>query len=230
MNPPLLKRLFNTLPWLHFTGACLVFVLIYLFTAIHSQLGHEISTGESPGFAWLGQHIFIFMGLAVGYLIAVGGLQRDWMRSNDNLTAAALKLPVRIQFIAVGLLALAVFNGWSHIISAVGFLLLGSILMQGYAVLWFQKFKNADDPHRLRQRASHTIMFLVLVFGLNVMIAQLDPSWHQLNQYIHPNSRAEMALRKIIPGAFAGTTGLWFGIVTLAIMALSVISTPWCTS
>jgi ABC-type Fe3+-siderophore transport system permease subunit len=78
MNPPLLKRLFNTLPWLHFTGACLVFVLIYLFTAIHSQLGHEISAGESPGFAWLGQHIFIFMGLAVGYLIAVGGLQRDW--------------------------------------------------------------------------------------------------------------------------------------------------------
>jgi glucan phosphoethanolaminetransferase (alkaline phosphatase superfamily) len=222
MNPPLLKRLFNTLPWLHFTGACLVFVLIYLFTAIHSQLGREISAGESPGFAWLGQHIFIFMGLAVGYLIAVGGLQRDWMRSNDNLTAAALKLPVRIQFIAVGLLALAVFNGWSHIISAVGFLLLGSILMQGYAVLWFQKFKNADDPHRLRQRASHTLMFLVLVFGLNVMIAQLDPSWHQLNQYIHPNSRAEMALRKIIPGAFAGTTGLWFGIVTLAIMALSV--------
>jgi hypothetical protein len=128
MTSPLLKRLYETLPWLHFTGACLVFVLI-----------HEISAGESPGFAWLGQHIFIFMGLAVGYLIAVGGLQRDWMRSNENLTAAALKLPVRIQFLAVGLLALAVFNGWSHIISAVGFLLLGSILMQGYAVLWCLK-------------------------------------------------------------------------------------------
>jgi energy-coupling factor transporter transmembrane protein EcfT len=94
--------------------------------------------------------------------------------------------------------------------------------MQGYAVLWFQKFKNADDPHRLRQRASHTLMFLVLLFGLNVMIAQLDPSWHQLNQYIQLNSRAEMVLLKIIPAAFAGTTGLWFGIVTLAIMALSV--------
>jgi hypothetical protein len=222
MTSQLLKRLYETLPWLHFTGACVVFVLICLFTAIHSQLGHEISAGESPGFAWLGQHIFIFMGLAVGYLIAVGGLQRSWMRSNDNLTAAALKLPVPIQFLAVGLLALAVFNGWSHIISAVGFLLLASILMQGYAVLWFQKFKNAGDAHRLRQRASHTLMFLVLLFGLNVVIAQLDPSWHQLNQYIHLNSRAEIVLRKIIPAALAGTTGLWFGIATLAILSLSV--------
>jgi hypothetical protein len=218
---PLLKRLYETLPWLHFTGACLVFVLIYLFTAIHSQLGHEISAGESPGFAWLGEHIFIFMGLAVGYLIVVGGLQRDWIRSNDNHYAGALKITVRIQFLCVGLLALAVFNGWNNIISAAGFLLLASILMQGYAVLWYQKFKNSDDPHRLRQRESHALLFLVLLFGLNVMVAQLDPSWHRLNQYIHLNSSAEIFLRKLIPAVFAGTTGLWFGIVTLAILALS---------
>jgi hypothetical protein len=218
---PLLKRLYETLPWLHFTGACLVFVLIYLFTAIHSQLGHEISAGESPGFAWLGEHIFIFMGLAVGYLIVVGGLQRDWIRSNYNHYAGALKITVRIQFLCVGLLALAVFNGWNNIISAARFLLLASILMQGYAVLWYQKFKNSDDPHRLRQRESHALLFLVLLFGLNVMVAQLDPSWHRLNQYIHLNSSAEIFLRKLIPAVFAGTTGLWFGIVTLAILALS---------
>ena len=221
MNSPLLKRRFETLPWLHFIGAWLVFVLIYLFTAIHSQLGHQISAGESPGFAWLGQHIFIFMGLAVVYLIAVGGLQRDWMRSNYSHTAAALKIPLSIQFLSVGILALAVFNGWNRIISAVGFLLLASILMQGYVVLWHQKFKNSDDPHRLRQRDSHVLLFLVLLFGLNVIIAQLDPSGYRLNQYIHLNSRAEIVLRKLIPAVFAGTTGLWFGIVTLAIMALS---------
>jgi glucan phosphoethanolaminetransferase (alkaline phosphatase superfamily) len=221
MTSPLLKRLYKTLPWLHFSGACLVFVLIYLFTAIHSQLGHEISAGESPGFAWLGQHIFIFMGLAVGFLMAVGGLQYDWMRSNYNHTAAAPKIAVFIQFLAVGLLALAVFNGWSHIISALGFLLLASILMQGYAVLWYQKLKNGEDTNRLRQRESHVLLFLVLLFGLNVIIAQLDPSWHRLNQYIHLNSHAEIVLQKIIPAVFAGTTGLWFGIVTLAIMALS---------
>jgi hypothetical protein len=221
MTSPLLKRLYKTLPWLHFAGACLVFVLVYLFTAIHSQLGHEISAGESPGFAWLGQHIFIFMGLAVCYLIAVGGLQRDWMRSNCSHIAAVLKIPLSIQFLSVGILALAVFNGWSRIISTVGFLLLASILMQGYAVLWYQNSKKSDGLHPLRQRDPHVFLFLVLLFGLNVIIAQLDPSWYRLNQYIHLNSRAEIVLRKLIPAVFAGTTGLWFGIVSLAIMALS---------
>jgi hypothetical protein len=221
MTSRLLKRLCEALPWLHFTGAYLVFVLIYLFTAIHSQLGHEISAGESPGFAWLGQHIFIFMGLAVGYLIAVSGLQRDWMRTNYSRTVAALKIPVSIQFLSVGILVLAVFNGWSRILSAVGFLLLASMLMQGYAVFWYQKFKNEDHPHRLRKRDSHPLLFLGLLFGLNVIIARLDPSGYGLNQYLHLNSPAEIVLRKLIPAVFAGTTGLWFGIATLAIMALS---------
>ena len=216
-----LKRLYEILPWLHFAGACLVFVLVYLFTAFHSQLGLEISAGESPGFAWLGQHIIIFMGLAVGYLIAVGGLQRDWIRSNDNKTATVFKPPVYIQFLSVGILALAVFNGWSHIVSAIGFLLLASILVQGYAALWYQKFKNGDGLHRLRRRDSLVLLFLVLLFGLNVIIAQLDPSSGRLNQFIHLNSHSEIILGKIIPAVFAGTTGLWFGIVTLAIMALS---------
>ena len=221
MTSRLLKRLYQTLPWLHFTGAFLVFVLIYLFVAIHSQLGREISAGESPGFAWLGQHIFIFMGLAAGYMIAVSGLQRDWMRSNAKHTAAALKIPLSIQFFSVGILALAVFNGWSRILSAVGIILLASILMQGYAIFWYQKFKNEDDLHRLRKRDSHILLFLGLLFGLNVIIAQLDPSGYRLNQHIHLNSQAEIVLQKLIPAVFAGTTGLWFGIVTLAIMALS---------
>ena len=68
----LLNRLSKVLPWLHLCGACLIFVLVYLFTAIHSQLGHEISAGESPGFAFLGEHLFFLMGLALGYLIVVG--------------------------------------------------------------------------------------------------------------------------------------------------------------
>jgi hypothetical protein len=125
----LLKKLSKTLPWLHFSGACLIFVLLYLFTAIHSQLGQEISAGESPGFAWLGLHIFGFMGLAGAYLILVGGLQHAWVRLNHSHYAGALKIPVSIQFLCVGLLAPAVFNGWRNLIPALTFLLLASILM-----------------------------------------------------------------------------------------------------
>jgi hypothetical protein len=93
--------------------------------------------------------------------------------------------------------------------------------MQGYAVLWYQQFNNRDDPCRLRQRESHPLLFLVLLFFLNVVVAQLDPSWYRLKEYMYLNSSVEVVLRKLIPAVFAGTTGLWFGIVTLAIIALT---------
>lgn len=220
-NTALLKRLSKILPWLHFAGACLVFVLLYLFTAIHSQLGQEISAGESSGFAWLGIHMFVFMGLAGGYLILVGGLQHAWIRLNHDHYAGALKIPVGIQFLSVGLLAPAIFNSWSNLTSVLTFILLASILIQGYAVLWYQQFKNNNSPCRLRQRESHTLLFLVLLFFLNVLIAYLDPSWHRLKEYIHLNSSVEIVLRKLIPTVIAGTTGLWFGTVTLALIALT---------
>jgi hypothetical protein len=219
--PTSLKRLFKTLAWLHFTGAFLIFLLIYLFIAIHSQLGREISGGESPGFAWFGKHIFIFMGLAVGYLIVVGWLQQLWVRSNCDHYVALLKIPAIVQFLSVGLLALAVFNGWNNLISAVPFFLLASILMQGYTVLWHQRFKNRDAPYRFQQIESQTLSFLGVLFFLNVIVVQLDPSWQRLKEYIHLNSSVEIILQKLIPAVFAGTTGLWFGIVTLAIIALS---------
>ncbi len=221
MTSPLLKRLYETLPWLHFTGACLVFLLFYIFTAIHSQLGHEISAGESPGFAWLGKHISVFMVLAVGYLFFVGWLQQLWTRSHVGNYVRILRIAAVIQFLSIGILALAVSNGWNNLKSAVPFILLASILIQGYAVLWYQKFKNSDDPHRLRQRESHPLLFLVLLLFLNGVIAQLDPSWQRLKDYVHLQSGIEIFLQKVIPPVFAGTTGLWFGIVTLAILALS---------
>ncbi|MEE9497543.1 MAG: sulfatase-like hydrolase/transferase, partial [Desulfobacterales bacterium] len=82
-------------------------------------------------------------------------------------------------------------------------------------------FKNNIDTYRLRQRESHTLLFLALLFSLNVIVVQLDPSWHRLKEYMHLNSSVEIVLRKLIPAVFAGTTGLWFGIVTLAIIALT---------
>ncbi|MCK5203526.1 MAG: hypothetical protein KAR15_06630, partial [Desulfobacterales bacterium] len=122
----LLKKLSKTLPWLHFTGACLVFLLFYIFTAIHSQLGHEISAGESPGFAWLGKHISVFMALAMGYLIFVGWLQHLWTRSHIGNYVRTLKIAALIQFLSIGILALAVYNGWNNLKSGLPFILLAS--------------------------------------------------------------------------------------------------------
>ncbi len=217
----LLNKLSKTLPWLHFCGAILVFVLIYLFAALHSQLGHEISAGESPGFAFFGEHLFVLMGLTTGYLIVVGGLQHCWIRSNAACHAAALKIAASIQFLCIGLLAPAALKGWSHFTSVVALFLLAAILVQGYLTLWYQQLHKRDTRYRLRQQESHVLLFLVLLFLVNVIVAQLDPSWHRLKDFIHLHSGIEIVLQKLIPAVFAGTTGLWFGIATLAIISLS---------
>ena len=63
------KPLYGFLPWLQFSGAVLAFVLIALFTAVHSELGLAISPGESPIFDWIGNHMAILLGCGLAYLV-----------------------------------------------------------------------------------------------------------------------------------------------------------------
>jgi hypothetical protein len=214
--PTQLKKLSKSLPWLHFGGAYLVFVLVYFYTAVHSQLGQEISPGESPGFAFLAQHLSVFMSLALGYLIVVGALQRSWIRS-----AGTLKLAALIQFVCVAILALVIWTGWRFFASAAAFALLASILMQAYIVLWYQQVRSREARLGWRYTESHTLLFLALLFLINVIVTRLDPVWYRLKDYMHFNSGVEIALQKFIPAVFAGITGLWFGMVTLAILSFS---------
>jgi glucan phosphoethanolaminetransferase (alkaline phosphatase superfamily) len=217
----LLKRLIRILAWLHFFGAFLAFFLIYLFTAIHSQLGHEISAGESPGFSWFGKHLYVLIAVGLSYLIWVSWLHHMWLRANITHHVLELKMPALIQFISIAIFALGVSNGWNNLISSIPFLLLISILLQGYVILWYQEFRNNDDPIYLQRRESHAFLFLVALFLLNCLFAYLDPSWRRLNDYVYLYSGGEVVLRKFIPPVFAGATGLWFGIGTLILTALS---------
>ncbi|MGD9148995.1 MAG: sulfatase-like hydrolase/transferase [Desulfobacterales bacterium] len=216
-----LNKLTKPLPWLHFGGAFLTFVLVYLFTAVHSQLGQEISAGESPGFTFLAEHLPVFMSLALGYLIFVGALQHSWIRTELTANAGLLKLSARIQFVCVAIVALTIWNDWSHFTSAAAFVLLASILTQAYLVLWYQQIRGPDIPQRFRYTDDHALLFLALLFLNNVIVTRLDPAWHRLRDFIHFSSNVEIALQKFIPAVFSGVTGLWFGIVTLAILSLS---------
>jgi arylsulfatase A-like enzyme len=216
-----LNKLSKFLPWLHFCGVCLVFVLVYLFVAIRSQLGGEISAGESPGFAFFGEHLFILMVLGAGYLIAISGVQFLWLRSSAIPHAGALNIAAGIQFLCMGILTSALLKDWTHLVSAVAFFVLAAILVQGYMVLWVQRLPQKDISHRLGQREPHLWLFLLLLFMVNVIMAQLDPVWQRLKEFIHLNSSLEIFMQKLVPGLFAGVTGLWFGIATLAIISLS---------
>ena len=217
----LLNKLSKALPWLHFCGAFLAFVLVYFFAAVHSQLGREISAGESPGFAFMAEHLVVFMGLALGYLIVVGALQQSWIRCEAIAKAATLKLSACIQFVCVAIIALVIWKGWNHIVSVAAFVLLLSVLMQAYIVLWHQQVRNRETPRCFRHTESHALLFLSLLFLLNAIVTQLDPAWYRLKDYMPLNSGVEIVLQKLFAAVFAGITGLWFGIVTLAMLSLS---------
>ena len=220
-NTTLSNKLSKSLAWLHFCAAVLVFVLGCLFAAVHSQLGLEISAGESPGFAFIGDNLSVLMGLALAYLIAVGGLQVVWIRSKANVSTSGLKILACIQFVCMGIVAPAVFEGWSPLASMAAVFLLASILLQGYTVLCDHLFRRGGMPGRLPVGESHAVLFLVLLFFVNAGVAQLDPSWQRLKDFIHLNSGIEIVLHKTVPAVFAGITGIWFGVATLAIIALS---------
>ena len=222
-SPAPIKTLFNTLPWLHFTGAVVVVLLFYINTAIHSQLGHEISVGESPGFAWFGKHISFLMTLAMGYLIIVSWLQYRWTRSYGGNILRTLKIATLVQFVSVGILALAVHNGWGGLKSAIPYVLLAAIFLQGYAIFWCQKLQNGADNYQLQPKETCPLLFLILIFLLNVGIAPLDPSWQRLKDHVYLQSGTDIFLQKAVPPVFAGATGLWFGIVTLALLTLSAV-------
>ncbi len=217
----LLNILSKSLPWLHFCGTCFFFVLFYFFAAFHSQLGQEISAGESPGFAFLGENLMTFMSLAAGYLIAIAGFQSLWLRSCAIPQATAIKVTAGFQFIGIGVLALAVLSGWNQFANVTAILVLASILVQGYLALWIHRLREKDIPYRFDQRETQVLLFLVFIFLVNALVAQMDPSWHRLKEFIHLNSSMALFLQKLVAALFAGVTGLWFGIATMAILALS---------
>ena len=121
------------------------------------------------------------------------------------------------------ILALAVYNDWNNLKTAFVFILLASLLMQGYSIFWCQQFKDKSDTYRMQLKEAHPLLFLILMISLNIIIAQLDPSWQRLKDYVYLPSGMDVFLQKIIPVIFAGITGLWFGMLTLALLALAAL-------
>jgi glucan phosphoethanolaminetransferase (alkaline phosphatase superfamily) len=215
------EKLSGILPALHFIGAYLAFFLFYFFSALHSQLGHEISAGESPGFAWIGRHVSVFMAMGLSYLLGVSWLQHLWLRSNTQPPLYGLNIFIVIQYLSIVIFFLAFYSGWNYVISSMPFLLLASIFIQGFILLWHQKFKNNDGTYLLQEKESRPVLFLFLLFLLNLIIAYLDPSTQRFKDYVQLHSNVELFLQKVIPPLFAGTTGLWFGIGTLILITIA---------
>jgi len=216
-NIPL--RSSRILPWLHFFGAILVFVLISLFTAIHSELGNEISAGESSGFAWIGANIINFLWMGLAYLVFVFGLQYRQNRQTAPHFPRVVIMLVWIEFLSIAALATVLLYARHVFLPAVHTILLISILLQGVLALDHNGLPGMAPCIEVLEKPERNIgLFLALLFFCGAVLVFLDPTWNRALDRILLDTGFEYFLGVFLPPIFSGLTSLWFGIGMVAIL------------
>jgi hypothetical protein len=224
MKPSLEKNRPSTLlwviPWIHLFGALLAFVLISLFTTIHSELGKQISTGESPFFSWARTNMPVLLLVGLAYLLMAQWVQRLELRLHDRPYPRGMKALVWSEAVAIGILVLGFLHWWEGALPWGHVLLQLSILLQTLATLGRSGSTNFYlSSDQLSRPEKGSFLFLLLLFLLAAAPAFLDPSWNTMRDYVYLDTSFEILLSRILPPLFSGVTGLWFGIGTLAILA-----------
>ncbi|UCD33310.1 MAG: hypothetical protein JSV38_05425, partial [Desulfobacterales bacterium] len=212
-------RISRILPWLHFIGAILVFILISLFMAIHSELGHEISAGESAGFAWVSENIIAFFWIGLAYLVFVFWFQYRQSRLTSLHFPRVMTILVWIEFLSIAIIIVALFYVWYVFLPALHTLLLIAILLQGVHELNRNGFYGIESDVTLLQRPEKNMgFFLVLIFFFGAVLVFVDPTWDRALDRILLDTDVEYILGNILPMFFSGITSLWFGIGMVAIL------------
>jgi glucan phosphoethanolaminetransferase (alkaline phosphatase superfamily) len=198
----------------------LAFVLISLFTTIHSELGKQISTGESPFFSWARTNMPVLLLVGLAYLLMAQWVQRLELRLHDRPYPRGMKALVWSEAVAIGILVLGFLHWWEGALPWGHVLLQLSILLQTLATLGRSGSTNFYlSSDQLSRPEKGSFLFLLLLFLLAAAPAFLDPSWNTMRDYVYLDTSFEILLSRILPPLFSGVTGLWFGIGTLAILA-----------
>jgi hypothetical protein len=214
-------RYANILPWLHFLGAVTAVVLHALYSAVHSDLGYEISAGESPGFAWIRAHVNTGMGFELVYLIAVCRLQLRQLQHLSTNYARLLKASVGLELLCIAAIGPSMYYHLLGFLPLIQTGLLLSILIQGLLAFWDSGLLEFDWKSEIFQRPEKIAGgFLFLLFLTGAALALLDPSAQRMTEHIHLDSEFEYRLMWIFPPILAGITSLWFGTGMLIILFL----------
>ena len=214
------SSLLGILPWLHFMGAICVFVLIGLFTAVHSEMGHAISAGESPVFDWFRDNIGILLCLCLAFLIFISMLQLFEIRFLRSSHRKTIEILVTIEYITLPILAACLFYRQPIIISISHIVLLVSILLQGILAIQEDANDKTDTRSLLPGKSeSRTGLFLFLLFFIGALLAYIDPSWHRMQEYVHLDTNIDHYLWRLLPPVLSGSVVMWFGILLLSILA-----------
>ena len=210
---------YKYLPWLHFLGATIVVVVSALFSAVYSQLGQEISVGESPGFAWIVRNIITCMGFGLVYLILLCWLQLKQMRHSAFAYRLPAALLVCLEILAIAATALLLFYRHTSLLHWVQLVLLLSILIQGVLAFLHDGLPNFDRQLKVFQKPEwNSGLFLILVFSIGAAISFFEPSWRRMSDQILLDSNLEYYLRYMLPPTLSGVTNLWFAFGMLVIL------------
>lgn len=228
MNLSSAKSLFlkssRILPWLQFIGAILVFALISLFTAIHSELGNEISVGESSSFAWIKTHIIIFLWLGLIYLVSLLWFQYRQSRLMSPHFPHAIKILIRIEIISIAIIIICLFYSWNVFLPVVHTVLLTAILLQGLIAMNHLEFYDLKPCITLLHKPEKNIgVFFVFLFFFGAVIVLINPILNRVLDHVLLDTDFEYVLGNILSLYFSGLTSLWFGIGMVAILVGSRI-------
>lgn len=207
------------LPWLHLLGAVAIVTLHAFYSAVHSELGREISAGESPGFAWIRANIHIGMAVGVIFLIAVCRLQILRLPQLTAACARLLKMLVGLEVLSIAAAALLMFYQRVDILPPVQTGLLISVLIQGLITFWNAgrlEFDGSSELFQTPERGAGRFLLFLFLFG--AVIAFFDPSAQRMTDQISLDSVFEHRLRFVFPPILSAITSLWFGVGMLVIL------------
>ncbi len=103
-------QLHRITPWLTFSSAILIFVLVSIFTATQSELAHQISAGESPGFAWVRDHLAFLVGSGLAFLSLVFLVQQLGIRSENKTYRGGIKTLIWMECLGVLILTVTFYR------------------------------------------------------------------------------------------------------------------------
>lgn len=212
-------RYTTILPWLHLLGAVAIVLLHALYSAVHSELGREISAGESAGFAWIRANIQICMAVGAIYLIAICRLQIPRIPNFATANARLLKVFLSLEVLSIAAAVMLMFYQRFDILPLIQTGLLISVLIQGIITFWLTERIEFDGrPEFFQTPEKGAGRFLLFLFLIGTAVAFLDPSSQRMADQIFLDSDFEHHLRFVFPPILSGITSLWFGVGMLVIL------------
>jgi hypothetical protein len=207
-----LLRLLSFSPWLKLLGAFLAFVIISLYAAIHSELGNQISTGESPLFSWVRTHMAWLLCSGLALLVAISLTHHIWVGLHRNPYPRWMIALGACEAIALAVLTISVPRNWSEAIPWGHLLLQIALFLQIILTLHFHHASKSDESFDiLACKEESPFLFLSFLFIIAAVPAYLDPSWQRLHDYVRLDSGFEYFLYRTLPPIFSGITAVWLG-------------------